>query len=76
MDKNTLYRFFEGIASYEEEEAVRIWLATSPDNQKILLEERKVFDAILLLGRRSSQQDGEPSKTTDIGFSTDNEIKE
>lgn len=50
MDKNTLYRFFEGVASFEEEEAVKHWLEASPDNQKALLKERKVFDATLLLG--------------------------
>lgn len=50
MDKDTLYRFFEGNASFEEEETIKRWLETSPENQRVLLKERKVFDAGLLLG--------------------------
>lgn len=50
MDKDTLYRFFEGNASFEEEETIKRWLEASPENQRVLLKERKVFDAGLLLG--------------------------
>lgn len=54
MDKETLYHFFEGIASLSEEEAVRRWLESSPDNRRELLKERKMFDSILLLGGKNS----------------------
>ena len=30
MEKETLYKFFDGKASREEKEAVRIWLESSP----------------------------------------------
>lgn len=50
MDKEELYKFFEGNASLEEEKAVREWLEASPGNRRILLKERKLFDAMLLWG--------------------------
>lgn len=50
MNKETLYRFFEGTASFEEEEQVRAWIEVSPENGHAFMKERKLFDAILLLG--------------------------
>lgn len=50
MDKKTLYKFFEGTASFEEEKAVRQWLEESADNRHAFFKERKLFDAMLLLG--------------------------
>ena len=50
MEKKTLYRYFEGIASREEEEAVYHWLDTTPANEKELLREREFFDAMILAG--------------------------
>lgn len=50
MKKETLYRYFEGIASREEEEAVYRWLDASPGNEKDLLREREFFDAMILTG--------------------------
>lgn len=49
MDKDTLYKFFEGTASFEEEDAIRQWLESSAEHRAALLKERKVFDAGLLL---------------------------
>ena len=50
MDRNLLYKFFEGKASFEEEEAVRRWLESAPENWHLFLRERKLFDSISLLG--------------------------
>lgn len=50
MDRETLYRFFEGTASYEEEVRVRQWMEQSLENRRTFLKERKIFDSILLLG--------------------------
>ena len=50
MEKKILYRYFEGIASREEEEAVYRWLGTTPANEKELLREREFFDAMILAG--------------------------
>ncbi len=50
MDKEILYRFFEGQATLEEEIKIRDWMESSQENQKEFFRERKVFDAIFLLG--------------------------
>ncbi|WP_075556856.1 FecR family protein [Parabacteroides timonensis] len=55
MKKETLYRYFEGITSPEEEEAVYRWLDASSENEKELLKERELFDAMILAG--STEQD-------------------
>ena len=41
MEKETLYKFFDGKASREEKEAVRIWLESSPENEQMLFRERE-----------------------------------
>ena len=50
MDRETLYKFFEGTASYEEEARIRQWMEHSPENRREFLKERKIFDSMLLLG--------------------------
>lgn len=62
MDKDTLYHFFEGTASLSEEEAVRRWLESSPDNRRELLKERKMFDSILLLGDKNTTSEEPKNK--------------
>lgn len=49
MDKELLYRFFEGSASPEEVEQIQFWLDSSSAHQKEFLEQRQVFDAMILL---------------------------
>ena len=53
MDKDLLYRFFEGRASVEEMRLVKEWSEASEENSK-LLPERKLFNAIILLGPSNS----------------------
>lgn len=50
MDREMLYKFFEGTASYEEEARIRQWMEHSPENRREFLKERKIFDSMLLLG--------------------------
>ncbi|MDR1879577.1 MAG: FecR domain-containing protein [Tannerellaceae bacterium] len=50
MEKETLYRFFEGSASLEEERRIRRWMEDSAENRQLFLRERKLFDAATLLG--------------------------
>ena len=52
MEKGTLYKFFDGKASREEKETVRIWLESSPENEQELFREREFFDAMILSGVR------------------------
>ena len=47
MDKDLLYRFFEGRASVEEMRLVKEWSETSEENSKLLRRERKLFNAII-----------------------------
>ncbi len=56
MDKNILYRFFDGSASDHETEQVRNWVESSPENQQAFFHERKMFDAILLMADTSRLQ--------------------
>lgn len=49
MEKETLYRFFEGTATAGEIEAIQRWLDETPENRKEFLKQRKLFDAMLLL---------------------------
>lgn len=51
MDREKLYKFFEGTTSYEEEVAIRQWMEFSTENKRIFLKERRLFDAMLLLGK-------------------------
>ena len=46
MNKDILYKFFEGNASFEEEAAVKQWMEESAENRLAFLKERKLFDAI------------------------------
>ena len=50
MEKDTLYKFFDGKASQEEKKAVRAWLEATPQNEKRLFREREFFDAMILSG--------------------------
>ena len=50
MEKELLYKFFEGKASFEEKGAIRIWLESSSKNEQYLFKEREFFDAMILSG--------------------------
>ena len=58
MNKDILYKFFEGNASFEEEAAVKQWMEESAENRLALLKERKLFDAMLLLGNEEIIKNG------------------
>ena len=61
MQKETLYKYFEGIASPEEEAAVYRWLDASSENEEELLKEREFFDAMILAGSADEKAAGERS---------------
>ena len=48
MEIKLLHKFFEGQTSRSEEELIRQWIDESPENKKLLLEERVSFDRLLL----------------------------
>lgn len=49
MEKESLYRFFNGEASEEEQKRVLDWLDADPAHRAELLAERRLFDAALML---------------------------
>ncbi len=55
MDKDILQRFFEGTASFQEEEAVCNWAENSAENCREMIRERKHFD-VLLFHKTSSER--------------------
>ena len=50
MDKDLLYRFFEGHASLEDMKVVKEWAGASEENAGLLRRERKLFNAMILAG--------------------------
>ncbi len=48
MNRDILYRFFEGTTTLSEEKEVRKWMESSEENFKVYLDERKIYDAMLL----------------------------
>lgn len=58
MEKELLYRFFEGSVTFEEEERIRLWTESSIENKKTLLKERKFYDAVILSGKGSVAKGG------------------
>lgn len=67
MDKKILHKFFEGNATFEEEVLVKRWMDESAANRKSFLKERKLFDAMLLLGEGKALKGGR--KRFSVNFS-------
>lgn len=53
MNKELLYKFFEGTASVEQGMKIKAWMEASAENEQAFYKERKTFDAILLNSYRS-----------------------
>lgn len=49
MDKKSLYRYFEGKASYDEKLELKRWMEESEENSRLFYEERKLYDILVLL---------------------------
>ncbi|MEY8585782.1 FecR family protein [Phocaeicola sartorii] len=58
MNKDLLYRFFEGQASVEEMKKIKEWTERSSENRSQLYRERKLFDAMHIVA--ASQRGGKP----------------
>lgn len=48
IEKDILYRFFNGEATVSEEKEVRAYIESSPDNWKHYLSERRLYDTVIL----------------------------
>ena len=62
MEKETLYKFFDGKASRKEKDAIRVWLEASPENEKELFREREFFDAMILSGSGKEADKGKKAR--------------
>lgn len=60
MDKDILYRFFEGHATVDEMKSVKEWSEASEENNRLFRRERKLFNAMVLVGH--SKESGIPTK--------------
>lgn len=49
IEQKILYRYFEGIASPEEVLSIKKWLDESAENMQLYLQERKLYDAVMML---------------------------
>lgn len=63
IDREILYRFFNGIANPEEKKVLRQYLEASKENWNEYLRERKLFDAIQVNSRRA---DGKLQKRPEL----------
>lgn len=61
MEKELLYRFFDGRATAEEERRVLDWLDRDPAHRAELLAERRLFDSMLMLADRERPVRGRKS---------------
>ena len=55
MDREILYRYFDGDASTEEVISIKEWIGDSSGNMKIFLKERRFYDMTLLSGESCFQ---------------------
>lgn len=55
MDREQLYRFFEGLSTHEEKREIKQWLEKSESHKKELFKEREFFDALILSDRNKNE---------------------
>jgi ferric-dicitrate binding protein FerR (iron transport regulator) len=48
MNRNSLHKFYKGLASAKEKEAIKQWLESNPRHEKAFFNEREFFDTVLL----------------------------
>jgi ferric-dicitrate binding protein FerR (iron transport regulator) len=70
MNRELLYRFFEGKTSIDEEKVIRQWLDQSEVNRKTFIEERKTYDALLFTSREVVSKQKKLSASTPWMIST------
>lgn len=61
MEKDTLYKFFAGLASDSEKIAIKSWLEEDAANQQVLLKERAFYDAIMLADEKLCIEEARPT---------------
>lgn len=61
MEKDTLYKFFAGLASDKEKITIKSWLEEDAANQRVLLKERAFYDAIMLADEKLCMEGESPT---------------
>lgn len=56
MNRDLLYRFFEGKTTVEEEKKIRQWVDSSEANHSLFFKERITYDALLLTPRKKGHR--------------------
>lgn len=67
MNKEILYKFFEGFSSLDEELAIKNWIKQSDHNRREFFSERKIYDASILLEEERKELRNTPSKSISLG---------
>lgn len=62
MNYKLIYKFFEGLTSMEEEMALREWINETPDNERLFLEERNIYDAFILNSEKKTKTEPYPER--------------
>ena len=70
MEKEILYKYFEGTTTPEEETAVYRWLDASPAHEEEFFREREFFDTMILSGKieHRNTEKGRKAKRTALSF--------
>lgn len=50
MERELLYKLFDGSATLEEKEAIMQWVKINPEHKQLFLKERRIYNAILIQG--------------------------
>lgn len=61
MEKEILYKFFEGTISPAEKQQVKAWVEISTENRAQFMREREFFDAVILSDRLHKETIGQPA---------------
>lgn len=64
MEKESLHTFFAGKATWEEKEALMQWMEKDSENKRLFLNERKMYNAILLHGKELPVQAAEQTQSS------------
>ncbi len=68
MEKELLHKYFRGETSPQEEKQIMDWAEASADNYQLYLEERKIWNALLIHYTTITKKDSHPKTFSLFGF--------
>lgn len=66
MEKDLLHKYFNGETTQEEEKRIMDWAESSPENYKLYLEERRLWNALLINYSRTNQKSRPSAKNNSL----------